>query len=166
MSGLNNHKSINLFFQKRELLPRLEQEMSFSTEVLRNQVYLERVLEKMADDNPVVRSWIDGYSRAMPRCEDSIYQAMWVYSLLKKSGPVPKVEAMTALSLLEEVRKSNLRNYLADIRNRLQEENPLVLDFIRDFALTSSEPGRSFYAGLMTYRLLERQAEIDFAKGN
>jgi len=74
---------------------------------------------------------------------------------------LPQVTAETAAAVRAELLKSG--GYVVKIAERLERENPYLINFIGHFIqrFDQKEAEAAVYLSLLVYRLLESQAEAD-----
>lgn len=74
---------------------------------------------------------------------------------------LPTVSEEVCAAIQKELSEATGNGYVADLLRRLQAENPLLAQFIANFAITQQNPTGVSTAGLLVYRLLESQAEAN-----
>ena len=75
---------------------------------------------------------------------------------------LPIVKPEIGYSLEKELFDVDDVDYIKTQLKRLDEENPSVATFIRQFAKTTDDKINVAFCGLMVYRLLESQAEANW----
>ncbi|OGF64365.1 hypothetical protein A2Z53_00565 [Candidatus Giovannonibacteria bacterium RIFCSPHIGHO2_02_42_15] len=74
---------------------------------------------------------------------------------------LPKIDADTGPEIQKEYLEN--RDYIADVLRRMADENPLLADFIGLMSGNSSAQKEIAECVILVYRLLEKQAEKDYA---
>ncbi len=80
-----------------------------------------------------------------------------------KKGLLPKltieVMGLVALSLDRDVDNT----YVAEVIDRMEQDNPLLVAMIANYTGNMKEQVKGAYLAVLVYRLLEAQAEADYA---
>ena len=131
-----------------------------------NHQYETELVERIKENNPLVVEWVSKYSFSFLNPTEIATPAILVYDLLERSGYIPRVSTETMMSITEEVLKNkSQKDYTISLVERLQEDNPCVVNFISQIAVRgSTDPQATAYGALLVYRFLEKQAELDALK--
>jgi len=81
--------------------------------------------------------------------------------MIDKKGLLPIVTEEVGYTIQAELKQSSKNDYIREMLERLQEDNPCVANFISKMSLSSDDATGTAYTALLTYRLLESQAEAD-----
>jgi len=72
---------------------------------------------------------------------------------------LPRITPGVAASVRREIMEDD--NYFLALLSRLEEADPSLAEILGGFALEQTEEAAAMAAGLLVYRLLELQAEVD-----
>lgn len=81
-----------------------------------------------------------------------------------KKGLLPIVSEDTGHAVQAELLHSRQSEYVSELLERLQEDNPRIAEFVSRLANKCRDPTAVTYGSLLVYRLLESQAEADELK--
>lgn len=130
--------------------------------------YVEEVCERIKRYNPYVSECIIGYSlnhfyRTRQSPEEMLYVAVSMYAMLEKSGDIPIVSGNAYNTLVASAREER-EVWFDRLLTHIQNDNPHLDDFLRQFADKSQSPRATLGVGVSVYALLESQAEADKLK--
>ena len=74
---------------------------------------------------------------------------------------LPKVTKETGYAVCRELEQEDDNNYIIQLLERLEEENPCVAEFVSRLAIQHDDPVGITTSAMLVYRLLESQAEAD-----
>lgn len=74
---------------------------------------------------------------------------------------IPVVKPEIGASLQKELCDKFDKIYMKEQLAKLDEENPVISKFIRQFAKTTDDAMGSAWCGLIVFKLLESQAEVN-----
>ena len=79
----------------------------------------------------------------------------------RRMARLPKVTKETGFAVCRELEQEEDNNYVIQLLERLEEENPCVAEFVSRLAIQHDDPVGISTAALLVYRLLESQVEAD-----
>jgi len=74
---------------------------------------------------------------------------------------LPTVTKETGYALCRELERSEYNDYVIQLLERVEAENPCVAEFVSRLAIQHDDPVGISTAAMLVYRLLESQAEAD-----
>ena len=77
---------------------------------------------------------------------------------------LPRVTKETGYAVCRELEQEADNNYIINLLEKLEEENPCVAEFVSRLAIQHEDPVGISTAALLVYRLLESQAEAEELK--
>lgn len=150
-------------------LPKVTEETKIRllTEVFDGENYFTTVLERLQVENPLVVEWLEYFLKGVADPAAVRSAGTFVYRLLESAGPVPQLLEETALDVQREFLEKD--SYLVNLIQRVQKENPTIANFVIHYSdclaaknrLNDLTPLKTAYAGMLLYRVLERQAELN-----
>lgn len=139
-------------------------------EVENDKDYFQKMFKKIEEENPFLFGNMMVYSASVfhatkqPNIDlELLYAGAFLYGLLEKSGPIPKVSRDTCFANVADILHSEDSAY-ASLLSRIESGNPYLADIIGKVAITSSNPKATWEALTLVYMLLEKQAEADKLK--
>ena len=75
--------------------------------------------------------------------------------------PLPLVTKETGYAVCRELEREDNNDYVIQLLERLEEDNPCVAEFVSRLAIQHEDPVGISTAAVLVYRLLESQAEAD-----
>ena len=135
--------------------------ISLQRKIIADRKYIETALEKLKEDNPLVAQFIRDFSvgRAYTKSVESAGTV--VYKLLELQGQVPQVLEDTTELVTREILGEPGNDYLIHLVNHVYKKNPGIVNFIAGFGAKSPAAVEIIYSGMLVYRLLEKQTEIN-----
>ena len=79
---------------------------------------------------------------------------------------LPKVTPAIGDVIIEEMRKAGGNNYLENVLHQMHRENPYLAIFLDIHAKSSQNSLEILYTGMLIYKMLANQAEVDNLKEN
>lgn len=77
------------------------------------------------------------------------------------ASPLPTVTKETGYALCRELERSEHNDYVIQLLERVEAQNPCVAEFVSRLAIQHDDPVGISTAAMLVYRLLESQAEAD-----
>lgn len=74
---------------------------------------------------------------------------------------LPRVTRDVGFSVCRELEQAGARDYMRELLQRLDRENPCIAEFVCRLAIQHEDPVGVSNAGLLVYRLLESQMEAN-----
>jgi hypothetical protein len=77
---------------------------------------------------------------------------------------LPIVNAEIGLPIAHALRGQDDDNYVHEELAKINKENPVIVEFLQQFAETTEDEMGSLFAGILIYKMLRSQAEADRMK--
>lgn len=74
---------------------------------------------------------------------------------------LPTVTKETGFAVCRELERADNNDYVIQLLERLEEQNPCVAEFVSRLAIQHDDPVGITTSAMLVYRLLESQAEAD-----
>ena len=77
---------------------------------------------------------------------------------------LPLVNAGVGLPIARDLKNELDDEYIQEELSKINDENPVIVEFLQQFAETTDDETGSSFAGILVYKLLRSQAEADRMK--
>ena len=153
--------------ERKGLLPIVEEETCINTknELIKAIDIFDIIIEKIGGENPLIINFLAGYGREIKEPVPMYCNGIFVYKTLDKTDLLPIVKRDIGKMVIEEMSQDK-SYYARNFIKRLEEDNPSLVKHILINSEKTKEPMYTAYGGLMVYRLLEKQIELDILKNS
>lgn len=123
--------------------------------------FINENLEKIVSENPLIYEQIDFFKKKYENSVDSVFIGTAIYDILTKQDLI-LVESETVKNLVYEISNTKKEsNYLNNIMKRINTDNENVAKLITDISKKSDFPIQTKLSGVIIYRILELQTQIN-----
>jgi len=128
--------------------------------------YGQKMTATLQGDNPGILFCLMSYFKDETSLGRGVYIAISAYEMLKMKGDLPRVTFDTITKTLKEYLNSNKNEYVVSQLALMRKKDPVLADFVNELSERFDNPLPALEGGILTYRLLEKQAEINKLKIN
>ena len=130
--------------------------------------YGKETTGQILKENFVLMDFITKYFRDDVSTGSALYMGLAIYGMLKIEAKLPKVTCEAVKQVLTEYKHQTRRNdYIFGVLfPGIRKKDAVLADFINNFSEVFDDPMPSFEGGLLIYRFMEKQAELNKLKIN
>ena len=134
--------------------------------MLNEEGYGKVSVKRIMKENQNLGEFLSEYAEKYTENEFIFHMGVSIYNILKKEGKLPRLTIEAMEEVTKEYENSSGNKYIHNIVQRLREQNPCLIEFVNTLSSYSNKPEATMTAGVLTYRLLEKQAELNKLKIN
>lgn len=83
---------------------------------------------------------------------------------MKEQQYLPLVNGQVGLPIARDLLNQDDDEYIQEEISKINDENPVIIEFLQQFAETTDDETGSLFAGVLIYKLLRSQAEANMMK--
>ena len=128
--------------------------------------YGKETTDQILKDNFVVVHFLTNYFHDDDSTRSALYMGLAIYGMLKLEAKLPKVTFEAVKRVLTEYQHQKRDDYIFGVLFKIRKRDPVLADFINNFSEVFDNPMPAFEGGLLVYRFMEKQAEMNKLKIN
>jgi hypothetical protein len=135
--------------------------------IFSNSNYGKEATDQVLKENFVLMDFIYKYFRSDASAGSALYMGLAIYGMLKLEAKLPKVTCEAVRQVLAEYKNQARReDYIFGVLSKIRKKDATLADFISNFSDAFDNPMPAFEGGLLIYRFMEKQAEMNRLKIN